>query len=92
MIIVGLITMITITTVVMNPVLHHHLLAVMITVMITITSIMTTALTKVISNLNPEFEWNSHSYVVCENLLIRFGKGNLPCLQCKVKALAMPAF
>ena len=34
----------------------------------------------------------SHSYIASENLLIRFGKGNLPCLQCKVKALAMPSF
>ena len=33
-----------------------------------------------------------HSYIASENLLIRFGKGNLPCLQCKVKALAMPSF
>ena len=33
-----------------------------------------------------------HSYIVSENLLIRFGKGNLPCLQCNVKALAMPSF
>ena len=23
-----------------------------------------------------------HSYIVSENLLIRFGKGNLPCLRC----------
>ena len=38
-----------------EPVLHHHLLAVMITVMIIITSITTTALTKVILNLNREF-------------------------------------
>jgi hypothetical protein len=25
---------------------------------------------------------NPHSYIVSENLLIRFGKGNLSCLQC----------
>ena len=33
-----------------------------------------------------------HSYIISENLLTRFCKGNLPCLQCKVKALAMPSF
>ena len=32
-----------------------------------------------------------HSYIASENLLIRFGKGNLPCLHFDLKALAMPS-
>ena len=33
-----------------------------------------------------------HSYIASEILLIRFGKGNLPCLHLDLKALAMPSF
>ena len=33
-----------------------------------------------------------HSYIASENLLMRFGKGNLPCLHFDLKALAMPSF
>ena len=46
----------------------------------------------IVTKIKLVFERKFHSYIASENLLIRFGKGNLPCLQCKVKALAMPSF
>ena len=40
----------------------------------------------------PRIMCYSHSYIASEILLIRFGKGNLPCLHLDLKALAMPSF
>ena len=34
----------------------------------------------------------NHSYIASENLLIRFSKGNLPCLHFDLKALPMTSF
>ena len=36
------------------------------------------------------FNGKLHSYIASENLLIRFGKGNLPCLPFEQKSLQMP--